>query len=197
MEGSMGHNASVADRSRAVLVIVDIQERLAAAMERREEVLQRTSLLAGAARIVGIPVVVTRQYPRGLGDIEQALADELAEWDESKVHRVDKMTFDCFGQESFGEALSNLGRDQLVFAGMESHICVTQTALAALRAGMDVHVAADACCSRDEVLHGVAMSRLTHAGATITCAESVAYELVGCAGTDEFRALLAVVKGQS
>jgi len=85
-------------------------------------------------------------------------------------------------------------RRQLVIAGMESHICVVQTALAALREGYDVHVVGDGCCSRDMAAHESAMARLRAAGAVITTTESVLYELVGEAGTDEFRELLGIVK---
>lgn len=186
--------ATVADRSRAVLVVVDIQERLAAAMERREQVNARTSLLVRAARIVGVPVVVTRQYPRGLGDLEPAILEVLSEDDSWTEAMHDKMTFDCFGECGFSDAIRDSERDQVILAGMETHICVTQTALAALARGLEVHVAADACCSREQENHDIALARLAHAGAVVTSSESVAYELVGCAGTGEFKALLAAVK---
>jgi nicotinamidase-related amidase len=83
----------------------------------------------------------------------------------------------------------------MVIAGMESHICITQTALTALRSGYDVHVVADACCSRQQASSETALARLASAGAVVTTAESVAYELVGQAGTPEFKRLLAAVKG--
>ncbi len=188
---------STLDRRSASVIVIDVQDRLAAAMPQRERVISSASLLLRAAGIVGVPVIVTRQYPKGLGDTDAALGAVLSEATDAgaDISTVDKMTFDCFAEPSFVEAVRASARRQLVIAGMETHICVTQTALAALREGFDVHVIADACCSREEASHGYALARLTAAGAVISTAESAAYELVGRAGTDEFRALLAAVKG--
>jgi nicotinamidase-related amidase len=189
--------SGVLRRDSAVLVIVDVQERLAAAMERRDKVVSRCGLLARTAGIVGVPIIVTRQYPKGLGETEGPLLDaiETARADGAPVHGVDKVSFDCFAEEAFCDAVTGTGRGQLVIAGMETHICITQTALAGIAEGYDVHVAADACCSREQENHDYALARLGHAGVVITTCESAAYELVGRAGTDEFRALLQVVKG--
>lgn len=180
-----------------MLVVVDIQERLAAAMEHRDTVIQRAGLLIAVASIVGVPIVVTRQYPKGLGDlcpeVESALS--AAEADGARVERADKVAFDCFSEPGFVRLLESGGRRQMVIAGMESHICITQTTLTALRGGYDVHVVADACCSREKTASETALARLAHAGAVVTSAESAAYELVGQAGTPEFKRLLAAVKG--
>lgn len=188
---------TIASRDDAVLVVVDEQERLAVAMRHRESVLAATVGLVRTATLVGVPMVVTRQYPKGLGDLEPALTDALAVAGASnaRVGRADKCTFDCFGEPEFARAFAATGRTQLVLVGMETHICITQTALSAMRAGLDVHVVADACCSRDDVNHALGLDRLRAAGATVTVAESVMYEFVGEAGTDEFRALLGIVKG--
>lgn len=190
---------SMLDRTQAVLAIIDVQERLAAAMSHRERVIAHAALLVRAAFITGVPVVVTRQYPQGLGVLDDALAHTVEEGVAlgHAVSVVDKMSFDCFVEPSFVDALCASARRQLVVAGMETHICVTQTALSGLKEGFDVHVAADACCSRDDEAHGLALMRLGTAGAVVTTAESAAYELVGRAGTDEFRALLAAVKETS
>ena len=187
--------ATIVDRSSAVLVLIDVQERLAAAMQDRASVLDAADKLVRACALTGVPVVATRQYPAGLGDIEPMLRAtlETAAADTS-VTVSDKMAFDCFAEPAFAARVVSTGRRQLVIAGMESHICVTQTALSALRAGHDVHVVADACCSRDERTHEIAIARLRAAGAVVTATESVLYELVGVAGTDEFRALLSMVK---
>lgn len=189
--------ASVLNRDGAALVVIDIQARLAAAMARREQVIARTKLLLRVASIVGLPVLVTRQYPKGLGDTEPEIVEVLSEIEQagSTVIHTDKMTFDCFSDPAFSDAAARLDRRQLLLVGMESHICVTQSALAGLDRGFDVHIAADACCSRSDEHHELAVLRLAHAGAVISSSESAAYELVGCAGTDEFKSLLNVVKG--
>lgn len=187
---------TIARRDDAVLVVIDEQERLTLAMEHREPVLAATRRLIRTATLVGVPVVVTRQYPKGLGDIDPWLAEgiEAARSEGAEVSFVDKIAFDCFGETAFAEKVERPDRRQLIIAGMETHICVAQTVLTAQRRGFDVHVVADACCSRDEASHGVALDRLRMAGAVVTVAESVMYELVGQAGTDEFRALLTIVK---
>lgn len=191
----MSDTSSVASRSHAVLLVVDVQERLAAAMSRRQAVLDSTSKLVRTAALVGVPVIVTRQYPTGLGDVEPVLrvAIESAA-DATSVIWANKVAFDCFAEPAFTEALASTDRRQVVIAGMESHICIVQTALSALMQGFDVHVVGDSCCSREAASHESALARLRTAGAVITTTESVLYELVGEAATDEFRALLRIVK---
>ena len=187
---------TMARREDAVLIVVDEQERLASLMDRRASVASATGKLVRTAGLVGVPIVVTRQYPKGLGESEAGLVRTLADVEEagSTVTHIDKLAFDCFREPRFTRAVTALGREQLVIVGMETHSCITQTALSALDAGFDVHVVADACCSRDQATHDVALDRLRAAGATVTTSESVMYELVGEAGTDEFKALLAIVK---
>ncbi len=167
-------------------------------MAHRDRVVARTALLVRAATIVGAPIVATRQYPKGLGDHCTEIRDVLheAEHAGAKVVHVDKVSFDCFAEPTFVDAVEDLGRSQLLLAGMETHICVCQTALAGVSGGHDVHVAADSCCSREDQNHAYAVARLGTAGVTISTAESAAYELVGQAGTAEFKALLAAVKAE-
>lgn len=193
----MPEHATLADRDDLVLVVIDIQERLAAAMERREQVLAATVKLARTCALVGAPIVVTRQYPRGLGDSEPALVAALDELSQSgaSVAGVDKTTFCACGQPDFLTALEATGRRQVVIVGMETHICVTQTALDLTGRGYQVQVAADACCSREVESHEIALDRMRAADVVVTTTESVMYEAVGEAGTDEFKALLGIVKG--
>lgn len=179
----------VVDRSDAVLVLIDMQESLVSAMERRDAVVRTSALLARVVRLLDVPLIVTRQYPEGLGDTVQALREAVGE-----TATVDKVTFSCLAEPVFAERLSALGRRQVLIAGMETHICVTQTALALLAEGYGVHVVADAVCSRRAMDHEVALERLRAAGAEITVAESVIYEALGRAGTPEFREVLAQVK---
>ncbi|MHB9003679.1 MAG: isochorismatase family protein [Coriobacteriia bacterium] len=185
------------DRRQAVLVIIDMQERLAAAMSEREAVIRAASRLARTFGLVGAPIVLTRQYPKGLGEtvseIEQVMLG-LAR-DGVRVSGVDKMAFCAACEHDFSDALSGTGRRQVVLAGMETHICITQTALALLAQGYQVQVVADACCSRDANHHAVALDRLRAAGVVVTTSESVMYEIVGNAGTEEFKSLLEIVKG--
>lgn len=184
-------------RDDLVLVIIDVQEKLAAAMAHREQVIAAVSRLARTAALVGAPVILTRQYPQGLGptvDEIEALVLELA-GQGVRVSGVDKTAFCCAAEEDFLEALSATGRRQVVLVGMETHICVAQTALALAGSGFQVQVAADGCCSRADSMHQLALDRMRHTGVIITATESVMYEAVGRAGTDEFKRLLEIVKG--
>ena len=189
-------SGTIARRGDALLVVVDIQERLSAVMPDRERVLSAVGKLVRTSALVGVPVIVTRQYPKGLGDLDGGVAEPIAaaQREGASVTLTDKVTFDCFGEPGFVEALAPLGRRQLLLVGMETHICVTQTVLSALAEEFDVHVVADACCSRDASSHDTALERMRAAGAVVTTTESVMYELVGAAATDEFRALLDIVK---
>jgi nicotinamidase-related amidase len=191
----MPFHTGLVHRASLVLVIVDVQERLAAAMERRDEVAASTAMLVRAAGIVGAPIVVTRQYPEGLGDTIPEVAAALAEVSGAvPVKVIDKLSFCACDEPRFLEALYETGRSQAILAGMETHICVTQTALSLAKKTYPVHVVADACCSRRKADHDVSLERLRGAGVVVTTSESVAYEAVSRAGTDEFKRLLAIVK---
>ncbi len=180
----------LADRVDAVLVIIDVQERLAAAMPSRDETVARIVALAQAANVLGMPIMVTRQNPSGLGDTVSEVAAAVGEHTP-----IDKMAFCCRDDQGFSDELALTWRGQVVLAGMESHICVTQTALALVEDGYRVHVVADATCSRRASDAEVAFERLRQAGVAVTTIEALLYELLGRAGTDEFRAVLELVKG--
>ncbi len=193
----MGASAEVLiDRDDLTLVIIDIQERLAAVMPDRERVAVAAGKLARLAAMVHAPVIVTRQYPEGLGpsvpELEEVLVG-LAE-EGASVQRVDKTVFCCAAEPDFEDALRATGRRQVVISGMETHICVVQTALILAARGHMVHVAADACCSRDVSFHELALERMRAAGVIVTTSESVMYEAIGRAGTEDFKRLLGIVK---
>ncbi|MDO8964877.1 MAG: isochorismatase family protein [Coriobacteriia bacterium] len=191
----MPAHSDLIDRDDLVLLVIDLQERLAAAMPHRGDVVAVAARLVRVAALVGAPVIVTRQYPRGLGetvpDVEQALADARGT---VPVTVLDKTAFCACGEPGFDEALTSSGRRQVAIVGMEAHICVTQTALALAADGYRVQVVADACCSRADSDRDIAFARLRARGITVTSAESLMYEAVGRSGTDEFRALLGIVK---
>ena len=186
-------------RDRFALVLVDMQERLAAVMDRREDVVANATRLIGMAGLVEAPIIVTRQYPKGLGDTVSELDAALAALPAkgAAVLRVDKTAFCCCAEPDFQAAMKAVGREQFVLAGMETHICVAQTALSLYGDGYSVHVAADACCSRSADNHDLALARMRAAGVIVSGTESVAYEAVGRAGTDEFRQLLDMAKQES
>jgi len=180
-----------------VLVVVDVQDRLAAVMQRRDAVVHVAGVLVRAAAILHVPVIVTRQYPKGLGDTVPELIAALdgAAAAGASVTVADKVDFDCMAEPVFREALAATGRTHVALLGMETHICVTQTALALAADGYMPHVVADAVCSRRDPDHEVALARLRVAAVDVLPSESVIYEALGRAGTREFRAVLEVVKG--
>ncbi len=191
----MPFHTGLVHRASLVLVIIDVQEKLAAVMQRRDEAVSATAMLVRASALIGAPIVVTRQYPDGLGDTVPELAEALAEAAQSvPVATVDKISFCACDESAFLEALYDTGRSQVVLVGMETHICVTQTALSLAKKTYPVHVVADACCSRRDADHEVALDRLRAADVIVTTSESVMYEAVSRAGSDEFRRLLAIVK---
>jgi nicotinamidase-related amidase len=191
----MPSHPDLIDREDFVLIVVDVQEKLVASMDRRESVIAAVVRLVKAAALIGAPIVVTRQYPAGLGDTAAQVTGALSEAGEKvAVAVIDKLSFCACDEPSFLLALEATGRRQAVIAGMETHICVVQTALALTAHGFRVQVVEDACCSRRERDHATALARLRTQRVTVTSAESVMYEAAGFAGSDEFRRLLQIVK---
>jgi nicotinamidase-related amidase len=181
----------LADRVDAVLVVIDVQDRLADAMPRRDEVVATTAVLVRSARVLGMPVLVTRQYPVGLGDVVAEVREALGDYTP-----IDKTAFCCRSDEGFSDELADTWRGQVILVGMEAHICITQTALALVEDGYRVHVVADAVCSRRDSDCEIALERLRYAGIAVTTAEAVLYEALGESGTEEFRTVLAMIKGR-
>lgn len=192
-----GVHPALIKRHGLMLVVVDIQDNLAAAMPRRAEVVAAVCRLIRVAGVLGAPIVVTRQYPKGLGDTVPEVGEALAAAEEAGagVAIIDKLDFDCTGEPAFVHALDATQRGQAVIAGMEAHICVTQTALSLAAGGrVSPHVVADAVCSRRDADRDSALARLRMHGVDVPASESVIYEAVGRAGTAEFREVLKVVK---
>lgn len=187
MERDLRHARSLARREDCLLVIIDMQEKLFKVMEGKEALLANVLRLARFAGIAGLPVVVSEQANLGptLGEIIQALP--------ASSNTVSKIAFDCFACPPFQEQLWEHDRGTLVLCGIEAHICVAQTALSAL-VGHRVHVIADAVASRVEANRYLALNRLALAGGVISSTEMFMYEILGQAGTNEFRQVLRLVK---
>ena len=175
---------------RSVLVVVDMQEPFLRHIFERERVLQNCRLLIQAANILNVPVIATLQYAQKMGGVVPEIGEVLPEGCEP----IDKMCFSCYGSEPFRAALMAAERTQVVVCGVEAHICVMQTALDAQDAGFQVQVPEDAVSARSWENWQIAMHRLRQAGVVVTCSESVVYEWLVQAGTDEFRQILPLVK---
>ncbi|HWO26758.1 MAG TPA: isochorismatase family protein [Kofleriaceae bacterium] len=185
-------------RSRAALLVVDIQERLIPAMpaEVVARVIRHTSILIDAAARLGLPIVVSQQYPKGLGGTVPAIEEALAAVGTAgaAIHRFDKLEFSAAAAPAFAALAPRLGRDQWIVAGMETHVCVYQSVRDLAARGTSVHVVADAVCSRAKSNWRIGLGLAERAGAILTATEVCVFDLLGRAGTDEFRALSKAIK---
>ena len=176
----------------AALLVIDFQERLAPAMP--EPVLARarryTLALIEGAKLLKLPIFLTEQYPRGLGQTVPEVRAALPE----AVAPISKVSFSCLGAPEVLEALRQAGRRQVIACGMESHVCVYQTVRDLQAAGYQAFVPQDAVASRTEDNLRVGLALMERAGAVVTCAETVLFDLLGCAGTAEFKAISALIK---
>lgn len=177
------------NKEETALVVIDVQERLVPAMDGDiyADMLSNTEKLVKGAKVIGLPVIGTQQYTKGLGATVGELSPDL-----DTV--VEKLTFSCCGEDSFEAALKDKGIRTVVVTGMETHVCVLQTVLDLLEKGYNVHVAADAVCSRSDFNWEIALEMMSKAGAVITCAESVLFMLLGKAGSPEFKEVSKLIK---
>jgi nicotinamidase-related amidase len=176
-------------RDDSVLFVVDEQARLAPAMFSRDQAVANTAILIRAATRLGVPVLASEQYPKGLGPTVPEIAALLP-----AGAMMEKMRFSCACDPGILARVAELGRRQVVVAGMEAHVCVLQTALGLKERGYEVHVVADATSSRRPESHALAMERLRLAGIPVVNTEMVVFEWLEQAGTVEFRELVALIK---
>lgn len=177
---------------QSALLVIDIQQKLLPPIFQREQLVRNAQLLIRAAGILKIPALVSTQYAKGLGPTVPEIASLLP-----ASQPIDKTEFSCLGSDHFCAALKALpaARNTLLVCGMESHICVAQTALAALRQGYVVHVASDAVSSRTEWNWKVGLERMRAAGAVISSTEMMIYELMRSSSSAAFKELLPHLKG--
>ncbi len=181
------------DPASSLLLVVDVQERLAAAMPRdaMDRLVTSTLLLLESARLLKVPVLASEQYPRGLGPTVAPVAEKLRALG---VQPIDKLGFDACSEPRLARAIAERAPRAVVVAGMETHVCVLQTARELVRRGHEVHVVADAVTSRREENRVLGLALCERAGALSTPAETVVFDWLGRAGTDEFRALSKLMR---
>jgi nicotinamidase-related amidase len=180
------------EAEQCALVVIDIQEKLLPPIFQKDRLVRNTQLLIRAAEILKIPALVSTQYAKGLGGTVPQLSSLLA-----GAETIDKTLFSCFGSDVFCSLLKRLPgkRNTLLLCGMESHICVTQTALGGVRGGYLVHVASDAVSSRTEWNWKIGLERMRAAGAVISSTEMMIYELMRSSSSAAFKELLPHLKG--
>jgi nicotinamidase-related amidase len=177
---------------QCALIVVDIQEKLLPPIWGKDRLVRNAQLLIRLAGILKIPALVTTQYNKGLGNTVPEVASLLPD-----TPTVDKLMFSCFGSDVFCSLLKRLPgqRTTVLLCGMETHICVMQTALGALREGYLVHVASDAVSSRTELNWRLGLERMRAAGAILSSTEMMIYELLRSSGAPAFKELLPYLKG--
>jgi nicotinamidase-related amidase len=183
------------DPDRAALLIVDVQTKLSAAMPASEltACTRNWLILIELARRLHLPVVWSEQYPQGLGPTLPALAEALGR-PGLALHRLEKITFSCTDCDALPPLYESLGRRQWIVVGMESHVCVWQTVRGLLGWQAEVHVPADATISRASANHQVGLGLCQRAGAIITSTETVAFDALERAGTEDFKAISRLVR---
>lgn len=172
-----------------VLVVVDVQEKLWAAMHEKEALAETTVKIVTGAKILGVPIIRTEQNPKGLGPTLPQVAELL-----NDSEPVTKLSFSCCGEEEFMKRFKEMNRRQILIAGMESHVCVYQTVADLCSMGYEVQVIADAVSSRTPENRAIGLERSRALGASITSSETALFELLKVAEGDTFKQMLKVVK---
>jgi len=180
---------SLLTRDGTVLVVIDVQEKLFVKMEEKERIAENICKLIRFAEILGMPIVITEQYPKGLGPTIPEIR-ELT----STIKPIEKVEFSCLASSAFRERLAEIHAKNIVLTGIEAHICVAQTAIEALTNGYKVYVVYDAVSSRRREDKIVAIERMRQQGVTIVTSEMLMYEILRKAGTPEFKEILKLVK---
>ncbi len=173
----------------SLLLIIDVQEKLVNALD-KNIIVKRVSNLAKSARLLEIPVIVTEQYPKGLGATVQEISSELPE--DTAV--FEKTSFNALAEDGVLDKIKSYGKTQIVICGIETHICVHQTAAALLREGFEVYVVKDACASRNKYEFKQGIELMETNGAKVTCVEIVLFEWLKTAKNPHFKEIQALIK---
>ena len=179
----------IGDPAQCCLVVIDIQEKLAAVMHERERLIKNSSIVVQIAQVLSIPVLWCEQAPRALGPTVSPLCDVLG-----GQEPIEKTSFSCCGQEAFETGLAQISPKTAILCGIESHVCVFQTAADLVQRGLGVHVIADAVSSRTKENKEIGLGRMAALGAVISSVEMLLFELLKDAKHEKFRDLAALIK---
>lgn len=183
-------NRLLADVRYSNLLVIDVQKRLAQVMSDRENLLRNCETLITAAKTLSVPITVTEQYPKALGNTETTLSEALP----SETTPVEKTCFSCCAAQGFENSFAYSESSQAILCGIESHVCVLQTAMDLLDKNLQVFVVADAVASRSRDNKSIALKRMQQAGAIITNTESVLFEWMKDAKHEHFKTISALIR---
>lgn len=189
MENNFKSNPLILDKSKTALLIIDIQEKILSVMQNPESIVSNTIKLIKGFRILGSPILVTEQYPKGLGPTQKDIANELED-----IRIFQKMSFSGICAENLFPELRGKNIKQVVIAGIEAHVCVQQTALDLIANNFQVNLAVDAVSSRKKIDYETAIGRMRKHSIEITTTESVLFEMLRESGTDEFKQISKIIK---
>jgi len=176
-------------KEKTILILIDIQEKLLKAMWKKEDLILNVGKLIRAFKIMDIPILVTEQYPKGMGKTDHRIHELLKE-----IKPTEKLCFSCMGKDEFKKTLESYGKEQVVLSGIESHVCVLQTALELVDQNYFVYVPYDGTSSRKESDYRNALDRMQKEGAVIGSVESAIFELLKAADSPAFKQILDIIK---
>ncbi|MFZ5940980.1 MAG: hydrolase [Bacteroidota bacterium] len=175
--------------AESAALVIDIQERLFPHIAGHEQLLERVKILIAGMEILGVPVLVTEQYRKGLGETLPQISTMIRDFSP-----VEKMAFSCCDEPAFFSSLKESGRQKVIICGIETHVCVLQTTIDLFAAGYQPVVIADAVSSRNPLDREIALQRMSREGAIISTVESILFELARVSGTETFKAISRLVK---
>ncbi len=178
------------DRERTALVVVDFQERLLPSIAGQQGLILRTARLIRGARLLQLPILVTEQYPQGLGHTDAQLIEALGD----QYQPIVKTAMSCLGEQVFRDRFTALARPQILLCGIETHVCVYQTALDMRAAGYEVHLLTDCVSSRQERDHETALQRMAQLGCALSTHEMAIFEILRVSGTPEFKEWVRLIR---
>ena len=185
----MDRSEFVATREESMLLVIDIQKAMLRVIDRWENVASKTKQLIKSANALEVPILLTEQYKKGLGETISELFQEI-----ESPQIIQKEHFSACLEEEFIQTVQSFNREKIVVVGMETHVCVLQTCLDLIKAGFQVHLVADAVASRIDKNRDIAIDLMRQAGAVISSTEIVIFQWACRANTDEFRRILPIVK---
>lgn len=176
-------------QNNCAAVIIDIQERLYPFIHEHEKLTQQTTKLIQGLNVLEIPLIVTQQYTKGIGETISPIKDAIGEFE-----HIEKMTFSCCGEETFMDALTKLNKKNVILTGIETHVCVLQTAIDLIEHGFTPILIEDCVSSRSANDKRIAVERMRVEGAIISTMESILFELTEVSGTPRFKSIVKIVK---